>query len=330
MTRALFTLLFFGVAFSSSAQPGLEMSGIGLPLEQMDANLAMQEPVLVIDDTWHPAIQAFIDQYFPDRSKMPNGIYELLNKLQALDDETIIRAKLNEIVQALVEPVDNSALAYFDVDTATIVLDQLQRCEHQAFRLVCYVWRAYTDWYLRHRAKRKKAKPVLRQIHEDDFFRMVQLSETFRAIRVKDYSRAFRLASDVSSYEVGNAEAMYVVGHLFLMGKGVTRSIREGLYQLNNAAEAGLPAAIYDLGIIFSQGIDADKKIAVVVDHKKAFAFFQRAHDLGHKGATYELGRMYYEGWHGQKDPQKGLLLIKQAASKGYKLAKTALKDIEG
>lgn len=288
----------------------------------------MPEPTLVLDDTWTPAIQAFIDRYFPDPSKMPNRIYELLNELQTLDDEAIVRAKLNEIEKTLVEEVDNSALAYFDTDTVTIVLNQLERSAQQSFRLVCYAWRAYADWYLKHRAHRKKSNPVLRQIEEDDFFRFVGLDHARAALRAKTYPEAFRLFSEVSSCGRGNAEATYGVGHLFLMGKGVSRSIREGIYQLHNAAEANLPEANYDLGIVFDTGLDADKKIAVQIDHKKAFYYFQRAHELGHVGATYELGRMYYEGWHGHKDCEKGLLLIKDAAHRGYALAKTVLKEI--
>src|SRR5690242_1449757 len=103
MPRKLFASFFFAVAFGSSAQPSLEMPFIH-SLEDVAAQ-AMQEPTLVLDDTWAPAIQAFIDRYFPDPSKMPNRIYELLNELQTLDDEAIVRAKLNEIEKTLVEEV---------------------------------------------------------------------------------------------------------------------------------------------------------------------------------------------------------------------------------
>ena len=145
-----------------------------------------------------------------------------------------------------------------DNDSFCVIFNQLTRYDHESCRLVCYDWRVSVDWYLRNRVEKKKAKPVLDFLSENDFLRMAMIAQAQEEYRDEDFCAAFRHFSAAASYEKGNARAMFMIGHMFLLGKGIKKSIREGFYQLNNAAEAGYGPAACDLGLIFHHGCDVE------------------------------------------------------------------------
>lgn len=216
-----------------------------------------------------------------------------------------------------------------DCDSSSLIFSDLERADLQSCRLVCFEWRAAVDWYLKNRAKRKKVEPVLSPLEESDFLRLVSIDLAHNAYKKGKYAKAFSLFSAAASHDRGNAHAAYMTGHMFLLGQGVNKSIREGLYQLHLAAEAGFSPALYDLGLIFHTGRDSKNNSIVAKDLGKAFAYYQQAHESGYSKATYHLGLMYYEGLHVKKDQECGISLISLAAANGDKNAIEALTIIK-
>lgn len=208
-----------------------------------------------------------------------------------------------------------------DCDSFALVLSGLKHADLCACRLICFEWRVAVDWYLKNRAKYKKVKPILTSLEECDFGRLACIDTAYTVYHKGDYSKAFRLFSTVASLGRGNAQAAFITGHLFLLGRGVNKSIREGLYQLQLAAEADFLPALFDLGLIFLTGNDAEHNPIIEKDLGKAYSYFQQAHENGHIGATYHFGLMYYEGLDVKKDRDYGLRFIRLSAEKGYETA---------
>jgi TPR repeat protein len=210
----------------------------------------------------------------------------------------------------------------------SLILSQIDRIDHESCRLVCWEWRTATDWFLCNRAKRKKAKQITDRMEESDFGRVMSIERGHEEYKADKLHEAFCLFSYASSSEQGNAHATYMVGHMFLRGEGVNKSTREGLYQLRNSAESGFASAIYDLGLFYYTGQLEDGTTIIDINYQKAFEFFDRAHRLKNKAATYHLGRMYYYGHYVKEDQSKALDLIRQSANAGYKTAKETYAKI--
>lgn len=210
-------------------------------------------------------------------------------------------------------------------DSFSLILIQLNRLDHESCRLVCWDLRAKVDYFLCHKAKKKKMKQISNRIEENNFARLVSIDRGYEEYHAGNLYEAFVFFSNASSCKQGNAHATYIVGHMFLRGEGVSRSIREGLYQLNNAAESGFTSAIYDIGFYYYTGELEDGTKIIDIDYEKAFRFFEQAHKLNHTQATYHLSRMYYYGHYVKEDRNQALALIKQAADAGCSIAKNTI-----
>ena len=81
---------------------------------------------------------------------------------------------------------------------------------------------------------------------------------------------------------------------------------KEALFWLERAASNDEPEALYQLGVYYEEGVEADLA--------KAINYFQRAAELNHSDAALELSYIYDEGIIVEQDDDKALFFLKKAA----------------
>jgi hypothetical protein len=120
-------------------------------------------------------------------------------------------------------------------------------------------------------------------------------------------------ASSVSEYEVGKN---------FLHGRGVEKNPEKALEHFQKAAELGQIEASGAIGYFYSVGLVVEK------DEVKAADWFQKGSDKGSAVAKFNLGRFHLDGKGGLTGPEKGLILMEEAAALGLPEAHSALAEI--
>ncbi len=116
------------------------------------------------------------------------------------------------------------------------------------------------------------------------------------------YKRALKLASQndsnkefvfellMKSYNLGNYKAAYAIGTWYLFGEYVKKNFATAFTYLKYAADGGVADACIDLAVSYETGKGVKK------DKHQAFIYYLKAFFLGHKKASYEVGRHYYYG----------------------------------
>lgn len=90
------------------------------------------------------------------------------------------------------------------------------------------------------------------------------------------------------AYDRGSKYAAFALGQI-LDGSSSGNS-REALVLMKEAADGGIPAACYNLGVSFEHGNHVRKNM------KKAAIYYMRGALLGHPRAAFELYRCFYYG----------------------------------
>lgn len=117
----------------------------------------------------------------------------------------------------------------------------------------------------------------------------------------------------------GEAEAMYLLGFMYLDGEGVTQDLAQTEALWLKAAEQDFELAAYSLGSFYLHGYGG------APDYKKAVQWYEKAYDLGSVDAGYDLGVMYQNGIGVTKTPTLAQIWLKNAAERGNVNAKSAL-----
>ena len=90
--------------------------------------------------------------------------------------------------------------------------------------------------------------------------------------------------------EQGEANAQYLLGAMYSLGKGVPKDYKEAVKWYRLAADQGLANAQYNLGVMYANGFGVPK------DDKEAVKWFRLAADQGLANAQYMLGLGYALG----------------------------------
>ncbi len=99
------------------------------------------------------------------------------------------------------------------------------------------------------------------------------------------------------------------LGNYYLTGRsGCRQDISEAIKLYRQAAEAGVPEAMYHLGECYAGGI------GVVADPRRAFEFFFQAAKADYPAAQYATGRCFGEGMGTPRDEQAAFYWFNQAA----------------
>ncbi|NOZ42062.1 MAG: hypothetical protein GXP02_02685 [Alphaproteobacteria bacterium] len=124
---------------------------------------------------------------------------------------------------------------------------------------------------------------------------------------------------------MGNANALYNLGQLYRMGRGVKKNYVKAREYYLRAAEKGHIGAQRNLGTLYYFGR------AGKVDHKQAFIWLTKAAINGDPRSQFMVGIMHFNGEAGQKNNIQAYAWVLLAAKNGLgkaKLALTKLQDI--
>lgn len=124
------------------------------------------------------------------------------------------------------------------------------------------------------------------------------------------YSLAYKKA--LSASEDGDVKSQYLLGQMYLLGKGTDQDSQQGVEWLKKSAHQGNIDAQYILGIVYHEGAQS-----IIRDDKKSAKWYQKAVAGGHIYATNNLAILYDHGWGVEKNPEKAMTLFKQAAAEG-------------
>jgi len=177
--------------------------------------------------------------------------------------------------------------------------------------------------------------------------------------QAEEYEEAIDKLAEAAT--LGNADAMYIIGTMYMLGKGVEYNWEEAHRWLTNAHQRGVVEASVSLATLYHakkeyqkafvhfreatqiknpkyakqiaicayhMGLYYDKGYGTKKDPDAAFACFQSAVDAGHVSAEYELGMCYMDGKGTPQDFEKALTCLQNAAEKGNKNAIDYLTDL--
>ena len=111
------------------------------------------------------------------------------------------------------------------------------------------------------------------------------------------------------------AAALLVVAASAAQAQGVPAALR-------TAAEAGQPAAQFELANIYFQGQDIPR------DYVAALSWYFRAAGGGNPGAAFAIGEMYAKGQGVRRDPVEAARWLQQSAQAGYSQAEVELAEM--
>lgn len=131
----------------------------------------------------------------------------------------------------------------------------------------------------------------------------------------KNFNQAFRLY--LKAAEQGDADAMFIVGGMYMKGQGTSVNRAEAFKWLYDAAENGRSSKESQkiLAEFFLTGQGVPRNYA------KALQWYELAAEGGDLEAQNELAYLYFTGNEVERDYEKAHYWFKQAAEKGYPLA---------
>lgn len=125
---------------------------------------------------------------------------------------------------------------------------------------------------------------------------------------------ADQLHSRMAAAQQGDADAALEVGLLLLFGVGTPADSRRASELISSAAAAGLPDALYWLGLLCEHGLaGADGS----PDWPRALSSLAAAADKGHTEAAMHLGLLLEGGAAGEVDAVRAVVYYRSAARGG-------------
>ena len=118
--------------------------------------------------------------------------------------------------------------------------------------------------------------------------------------------------------DIYDSAAQYLVGRMYLEGKGLEQDTELGVKYLRDSAELGFVTAQVVLGGIYYVGSDDG---VIEVDYDKARKWSSLAAEQGDAGAECTLGTMYYKGEGVEQNYKEAFKLFKHSAEKGDLIA---------
>ena len=142
------------------------------------------------------------------------------------------------------------------------------------------------------------------------------LKEGLAAYRAGDFDRAAAVLMDAA--EAGEPAAQYNLGRLYFAGQGVPQDAAAALHWYLRAAEQGYAAAQYQVGVWHESGW------VVPVDGRQAAEWYRRAARQGHSGAMINLGFLYAMGRLIERDRVEAYMWFERVAATGRSAGRKA------
>jgi len=169
--------------------------------------------------------------------------------------------------------------------------------------------------------------PAIQEIERDAFNGIPEAQHDLAAIYTaghagvkQNYDRAAFWFEQAAN--AGIANARYNLGVLYHQGLGVRSDINKAIKWYRGAADLGHPEAQYNLGIAYIEGI------GVNYNPELAARNFESAARQGLMEAAYNLGLIYENGLLGQAKPDEALMWYKMASDQGSPEAKSAMEQL--
>jgi TPR repeat protein len=168
------------------------------------------------------------------------------------------------------------------------------------------------------RVERQKCDVYAANAERDDVASVVALANCFKngVGRPKSLLRAKRYFDAAAAR--GSAAAHLALGQFYRDGRVVSRDLRQTTDHLSKAAEAGLPAAMVEYGLVL---------LRMKEDGRVACDWFERAAEAGERNGVRLLGDCHARAIGGRSDRSRARKLYRQAALLGDR---TALLKLTG
>jgi len=131
------------------------------------------------------------------------------------------------------------------------------------------------------------------------------------AYNAKDYETAFKLFTKLAKQ--GNADAQTSLGYMYQMGQGCEKDEAKTVELYSKGAEAKQPYALYNLAILYENGIGG-----VEHDQFKAYELHLEASTLGVPPAMYEAALMLERGLGCVQNYSEAAFWYEEAAKRGH------------
>lgn len=118
------------------------------------------------------------------------------------------------------------------------------------------------------------------------------------------------------------ANAQLFLGYCYIKEEEVEKDPSEAFVWMNKAAKNGNIDAMWNVGLLYHDGIGVSK------DLSKAYDFLQKAADKGSPDGAFYLGLMYLDGDFVKKDEVKAFYWTQKAAESGFTTAELMLGSL--
>ena len=122
---------------------------------------------------------------------------------------------------------------------------------------------------------------------------------------------------------LGNSNALYALGLFSETGVATKLDFADAIKYYQEASDQGNEKAMLALARMYHYGLGVDK------DQKMSANIYQKLADRQNAYAQYQLGTYYLEGTSGERLPEKGRMLIKQASENGNPEARKIMQRLE-
>ncbi len=127
---------------------------------------------------------------------------------------------------------------------------------------------------------------------------------------------------DRKAAEQGIAWAQFGLGELYYNGNGLPQDYAQAAVWLRMAADQGIPDAQFSLGTLYDSGKGVSQ------DYAQAVVWYRKAADQGNVDAQFSLGVMYFFGKGVPQDLAQAVVWFRKAAEQGDTTAEELLKEL--
>jgi TPR repeat protein len=132
-----------------------------------------------------------------------------------------------------------------------------------------------------------------------------------------DYIWDERFKASLARAESGQAKNQYVVGDMYLKGRGTVIDAKQALNWFLRAAKQGHRRAAYKVAYLYLYDDDIIER-----SPQRALRWLQQAAEAGFVPAKFELGKLYASGAAGRRDTALALKWLGEAKLAGYEPAR--------
>ena len=216
---------------------------------------------------------------------------EKLSKLEKGDSIAVDENNSPIIIHGIQEPLSERELKGASKKLVKVCADVFLTSNTEQLELGIEALKKLKKFYRDVPAVRRKFRPAISQFSALLDFRKTQnITEPLVSLYQKGEKR-------------GNPVAQYLLGGLYMTGRGVEKDVKQSEYYLQLAADKGHARAQTMLGLKYENE-----------DPKRANHWYQLAAAQGEKIAEYKLAVFYFNGIGVDKDEKKGLTILESAA----------------